>query len=208
MTRRKPSAWWLLPVLLAVGYWSRGRTRDQPTPDVPVSQTPARPAPSAATAPITQARRDAKLVGQVVSVHDGDTITVLDETNTQIKVRLDAIDAPELGQPFGQAAKRALSEMVFGKSVTVIEKKKDRWGRTIGHVLVDGRDTNLLMLEAGMAWHYPEYSKNTRLQRTEDDARVAKRGLWADREPVAPWEWRKLNKDDRAQKREASLPMQ
>jgi len=143
-----------------------------------------------------------------VSVHDGDTITVLGETNTQIKVRLDAIDSPELGQPFGQAAKRALSEMVFGKSVTVIEKKKDRWGRTIGHILVDGRDTNLLMLEAGMAWHYQEYSKNTRLQRAEDSARAAKKGLWADVEPVPPWEWRKLDKDERAQKREVSLPVQ
>ncbi len=98
--------------------------------------------------------------------------------------------------------------MVFGKSVTVIEKKKDRWGRTIGHVLVDGRDTNLLMLEAGMAWHYREYSKNTRLQRAEDDARAATKGLWADREPIAPWDWRKLDKDERAQKRAVSLPVQ
>jgi micrococcal nuclease len=111
---------------------------------------------------------------------------------------------PELGQPFGQAAKRALSEMVFGKNVVVIKMKEDRWGRTIGHVLIDGKDTNLMMLEAGMAWHYREYSKNVRPQRAEDDARVARNGLWADREPMPPWEWRKLDKDERAIKRAKS----
>ncbi len=61
---------------------------------------------------------------RVVGVHDGDTITGLTDAKEQVKVRLDAIDAPELGQPFGQASKKALSEMVFGKSVTVIEKRK------------------------------------------------------------------------------------
>jgi len=203
--RRKPSAWWLLPVILAVGYWSRGRDREPPTPDAPVELVPEEPAPGKTQIPGSETARDSKrIIGRVVGVTDGDTITVLDESRTQIKVRLDAIDAPELGQPFGQAAKRALSEMVFGKNVVVIKKKEDRWGRTIGHVLIDGKDTNLLMLEAGMAWHYREYSKNARLQRAEDDARAAGNGLWADREPVPPWEWRKLDKDERAMKRAKS----
>jgi micrococcal nuclease len=132
---------------------------------------------------------------KVVSVHDGDTITCLTEDKKQIKVRLDAIDAPELGQPFGQAAKKALSDMVFGKSVTVIEKKKDRYGRTIAHVLVDGRDTNLLMLEQGMAWHYKQFSSNKRLQQAEEEARASQKGLWADHNPTPPWEWRHHAKD-------------
>ena len=151
---------------------------------------------------------EATLNLRVVGVHDGDTLTGLTDAKEQVKVRLDAIDAPELGQPFGQASKKALSEMVFGKTVTVIEKKKDKYGRTIGHVIVDGKDTNLLMLEQGMAWHYREYSKNARLQRAEDDARAAHKGLWADREPMPPWEWRKLDKDERALKRakSSSLP--
>jgi endonuclease YncB( thermonuclease family) len=127
----------------------------------------------------------------VVSVADGDTITVLDENKTQIKVRLDAIDAPESGQPFGQAAKRALSEMVFGKDVVVIKKKEDRWGRTVGHVIVDGVDTNLAMLEAGMAWHYKQFDQNRRLAAAERDAKEARRGLWQDSNPVPPWEWRR-----------------
>jgi endonuclease YncB( thermonuclease family) len=122
---------------------------------------------------------------------------VLDETKTQIRVRLDAIDAPESGQPFGQAAKRALSEMVFGKDVIVYKKKDDRWGRTVGHVIVDGMDTNLAMLEAGMAWHYKQFDQNRRLAEEERQARAAKRGLWRDAEPVPPWEWRRLGKDER-----------
>jgi micrococcal nuclease len=138
---------------------------------------------------------------KVVSVHDGDTITCLTEDKRQLKVRLDAIDAPELGQPFGQASKKALSDMVFGKTVTVIEKKKDRWGRTVAHVLVDGKDTNLMMLEQGMAWHYTEYSNNKRLQKAEDDARSVRNGLWADRDPVPPWDWRKTERERKAKRK-------
>jgi endonuclease YncB( thermonuclease family) len=128
---------------------------------------------------------------KVVAVHDGDTITCLTDGKQQMKVRLDAIDAPELGQPFGQASKQTLSSMVFGKLVTVIEKKKDKYGRTIGHVIVDGRDTNLLMIEQGMAWHYKQFSKNARLDKAEADARAAKKGLWSNRDPVPPWDWRR-----------------
>jgi endonuclease YncB( thermonuclease family) len=131
-------------------------------------------------------------------VADGDTITVLDETKTQIKVRLDAIDAPETGQPFGQASQKALSEMVFGRDVLVYRKKLDRWGRTVGHVIVDGVDTNLAMLEAGMAWHYKEYDKNKRLAEAENEARAARRGLWQDSDPVPPWRWRKQERAKRS----------
>jgi endonuclease YncB( thermonuclease family) len=128
---------------------------------------------------------------RIVGVHDGDTITGLDEHEVQHKVRLDAIDAPELGQPFGQAAKKALSAKVFGKDVVVVPKTKDRYGRTIGHVIVDGRDVNLEMLEEGMAWHYKHYDHNARLARAEEESRAARNGLWADGGAVPPWEWRR-----------------
>jgi micrococcal nuclease len=131
---------------------------------------------------------------RVVSVHDGDTITGLDESKTQHKIRLDAIDAPELGQPFGQASKKALSEKVFGKDVVVVPKTKDKYGRIIGHVMIEGRDVNLELLEEGMAWHYKHYDHNARLSRAEEDARAAKKGLWTDASPVPPWEWRKEHK--------------
>jgi len=93
--------------------------------------------------------------------------------------------------------------MVFGRDVVVYRKKLDRWGRTIGHVIVDGLDTNLAMLEAGMAWHYKEYDKNKRLAEAENGARAARRGLWQNSDPVPPWEWRRLGKAERDQLRGA-----
>ena len=134
---------------------------------------------------------------RVVGVHDGDTITGLDDSKTQFKVRLDAIDAPELGQPFGQASKKALSEKVFGKDVVVIVKTKDKFGRTVGHVMINGRDVNLEMLEEGMAWHYAEYDKNKRLIAAEQESRAEKRGLWQDAGAVRPSEWRSRAKESR-----------
>jgi endonuclease YncB( thermonuclease family) len=189
-----------MPVILVIGYFSRGRSRVEPVPEVPaasvpVARVPEKPAPAKPTPERSDSR---KIIGRVVSVADGDTITVLDETKTQIKVRLDAIDAPEIGQPFGQASKKALSEMVFGRDVVVYRKKLDRWGRTIGHVIVDGLDTNLAMLEAGMAWHYKEYDKNKRLAEAENGARAARRGLWQNSDPVPPWEWRRQKRAKRA----------
>jgi micrococcal nuclease len=116
------------------------------------------------------------------------------ETLAEVPLTVLSFDAPESGQPFGQAAKRALSEMVFGKDVIVHKKKEDRWGRIIGHVVVDGVDTNLAMLEAGMAWHYKEYDQNRRLAEAEREAREAKWGLWQDASPIPPWEWRRADR--------------
>ncbi len=84
---------------------------------------------------------------KVVGVHDGDTLTGITASNEQVKVRLDAIDAPEIKQPYGQAAKKALSDMVFGKEVVIYPKTKDKYGRTVGHVVVGKKDVNLAMLE-------------------------------------------------------------
>jgi micrococcal nuclease len=134
---------------------------------------------------------------QVVGVHDGDTLTGLTAEKEQVKIRMDAIDAPEIRQPFGQAAKKALSDKIFGKQVTVTTKKKDRYGRTVGHVLLGKRDINLEMLEEGMAWHYREYSNNPRLQQAEDEAKANNKGLWSDPNSVAPWDWRKSEKERR-----------
>ena len=106
---------------------------------------------------------ETRLSLKVVAVHDGDTFTGISDSNEQVKVRLDAVDAPELGQPYGQASKKALADRIFGKSVTVITKKHDRYGRTIGHVLIDQKDMNLDLLEAGAVWHYRQFSKNKRL---------------------------------------------
>jgi micrococcal nuclease len=132
---------------------------------------------------------------KVTSVHDGDTLTGINEANEQVKVRLDAIDAPELSQPYGQASRKALAEKVFGKVVTVTTKKRDQYGRMIGHVIVGKRDVNLELLEEGAVWHYEQYDKNKRLREAEQEARAAKKGLWREPDPVAQWDWRRTERE-------------
>ena len=130
------------------------------------------------------------LQGRVVTIADGDTITVLDADKVQHKIRLTGIDAPEKAQAFGNKSKQALADMVFGKDVQVEEHGKDKYKRTLGRVLVNGIDANAEMVRQGYAWVYRKYSKNPDLLRLEAEAREAKRGLWVDAEPVPPWEWR------------------
>jgi endonuclease YncB( thermonuclease family) len=136
------------------------------------------------------------LLGKVVTVTDGDTVKVLDASKTQLTVRLAGIDAPEKKMPFGQKAKEALSDLVFNKTVEVETEKVDRYGRSVGKILVNGRDANLAMVNAGMAWHYKKYEKEQSLSdrllyaNAEQEARTRKVGLWHDPTPVPPWEWR------------------
>ena len=134
--------------------------------------------------------------GRVVGVADGDTITVLDADKAQHKIRLAGIDAPEKKQAFGNRSKESLSEMVFDKTVNVETEKRDRYGRQIGKVLVNGQDVNLVQVERGMAWFYRQYqreqSPNDRklYEAAEDSAKAARRGLWRDIDPVPPWDFR------------------
>lgn len=130
------------------------------------------------------------ITGKVVSVHDGDTLTVLEGT-TQIKVRLAEIDAPELKQAFGQRARQALGEKVFGQEVCVEWKSKDRYGRVLGTVYLGTESVNLWLVRNGWAWRYEKYSKSDILKQAQDEARKERKGLWADERPIEPWEWRK-----------------
>jgi endonuclease YncB( thermonuclease family) len=135
-------------------------------------------------------------IGRVVGVTDGDTVTVLLPRNVQVKVRLAGIDAPEKRQPFGQRAKERLSVLVFGKTVTVVGTKRDRYRRLLAKLLVDGRDANVEMVSSGLAWHYKRYEaeqpREDRMvySRAEMTARSERRGLWFDPPPVPPWEYR------------------
>ena len=199
--RRKRISWLPIIVVVLVGLYLKSAVTGTPrpatqAPPVETKNTRAEAVPVPQVPQHTESHhRDAKqLYLKVVGVHDGDTITGLDEDKKQFKIRLDAIDAPELGMPFGQASRKALSEKVFGKMVEVIVKSKDRYGRTVGHVLLDKRDMNLEMLEAGMAWHYAHYDHNKRLAEAEQEARRNRIGLWQDPNPVAPWDWRKAKK--------------
>ena len=136
------------------------------------------------------------LTGEVVGIADGDTLTLLDATKTQHKIRLAGIDAPEKRQPFGDRSKQSLAAMVFRKQVTVDWTKHDRYGRIIGKVLVGGEDACLAQVRAGLAWHYKAYEREQshadrdRYAQAEVEARRGRRGLWRDPSPTPPWEFR------------------
>lgn len=151
------------------------------------------------------------LHGRVVAIADGDTVTVLDATNTQHKIRLAGIDAPEKMQSFGIRSKQNLSHLVYGKPVSVEYKKLDRYGRIVGKVMVASPDIcpearadcpktldpGLAQITVGLAWHYKQYSKEQseedreRYAFAEDEARAKRAGLWQEKNPVPPWDWRR-----------------
>lgn len=132
------------------------------------------------------------ITGKVVSVADGDTVTVLTPAKKQVKVRLDGVDAPEKAQAFGDKSKQFTSQMVFGKQVSVDVKETDRYGRSVGVVSVDGKNLNVALVSNGFAWWYREYAKdNEVLMNAESRARRERVGLWADANPVAPWDFRR-----------------
>lgn len=146
--------------------------------------------------------------GWVVGISDGDTITVLDASKTQHKVRLAGIDAPEKGQPFGKASKEYLSGLIFQRTVALDCHKRDRYGREICRVFRGGTNIPLEQVRAGYAWHYVAYAKDqTLVERTaytkaESDARTVRRNLWQEENPEAPWEWRAKGRSNKvSQKR-------
>lgn len=134
--------------------------------------------------------------GQVVKVSDGDTIQVMHNSKAE-KVRLAEIDCPEKGQPYGNAAKKYVLDLAAQEIVTVEVQTKDRYGRTVGEVFFpDGRSLNREIVKAGYGWWYRKYSSNVSLGQLEEDARKANRGLWQDKDPVPPWEWRRGKRAD------------
>ncbi|MDI3321225.1 thermonuclease family protein [Pinibacter soli] len=135
------------------------------------------------------------LKGKVVKVSDGDTITILDSLHLQIKIRLYGIDCPEKKQDYGTVAKKFTADKCFSKLIIVESKGKDKYGRTLGIVILPDRSQlNLLLLESGLAWHYKAFDKSKRYADAEVKAKKQKQGLWAVKHPVAPWEFRKEKK--------------
>jgi endonuclease YncB( thermonuclease family) len=126
-----------------------------------------------------------------IGVTDGDTITVLRD-GEQIRVRIEGIDAPELGEPFSQNAKRLTAALVHGKDITVEPRGKDRYGRLLARVYVRREDRSRLSLahalvEAGLAWHFTKYSSDPSLARSQEVAKTAGIGLWSLPNPDPPW---------------------
>lgn len=137
------------------------------------------------------------VTGKVIGVYDGDTVTVLDDAKQQHKVRFNGIDAPEAKQDFGSKSQKNLSDLVFGKIVTINCPKVDKYGRNVCTVFLDKLDINLEQIKGGFAWHYKKYeSEQTPEDRqayseAEINARNLKLGLWSQPNPTEPSAWRR-----------------
>ncbi len=187
ITRRRCLIWLVLPILAFL---------------ISCNRRPARPEPPN---PVQSKRTNSAetITGRVVAIADGDTVTILDSANTQHRIRLEGIDAPESHQAFGEQSRLSLSEMIFGKEVSVRYQKVDQYGRLVGKISLDGKDINLEQIKAGMAWHYKFYEDEQTPEdrelyaRAEAEARAARRGLWQDPNPTEPYQFRKEEKRER-----------
>ncbi|HTN06309.1 thermonuclease family protein [Agriterribacter sp.] len=139
-----------------------------------------------------QSRLVARFTGEIIKIVDGDTYDLLMEDHTVKRIRMEGIDAPERGMPYYKQSREYLGALCFRKMVTVIQTGKDRNGRIIARTLLPGvPELGWQMVNAGYAWHFKKYSASRQLAKAETRARKKRIGLWADKQPVAPWEWRK-----------------
>jgi len=136
------------------------------------------------------ADRAGRPVWRVETVHDGDTVTCLDEQGRPQKIRLQGIDAPEYGQPYGDAARRALAGKLAGGRVRVEGAARDQHGRLLGTLWIEERDINRELVAEGWAWAFGGFAPDEELVAAEAAARRQRLGLWADERPVEPRQWR------------------
>ena len=134
----------------------------------------------------------AEITGKVVSVHDGDTLTLL-QGRKRLRIRLEGIDAPEIGQPYGDASRQALDDMVYRRVVTIVPTTVDKYGRTVGRVLLGSFDVNLELVRIGLAWRFDRYSQEVAIGEAQQRASMNRLGLWQDPHPTPPWVWRDLH---------------
>lgn len=133
----------------------------------------------------------------IVGIADGDTLTARcgePGAYQRVKIRLAEIDAPEKGQAFGQRSKQHLSDLCFQQQATITPRTQDRYGRTVARVRCQNQDASQAMVKAGMAWAFTRYLTDPSIKDAEQVAKASGLGLWGDRDPVPPWEYRTLRK--------------
>lgn len=145
----------------------------------------------------TIAKPGNEISGTVVSIADGDSFTIVDQTDQRLVIRLQGIDAPEKDQISGKDAKRALERMISKQDIVVLVDKKDQFKRFVGIAKIGETDVGLEMIKQGYAWHFKRYQKEqSKANRdlyanAEITARSNQLGLWRDPDPTPPWEFRK-----------------
>lgn len=160
--------------------------------------------PSPGSRPEQHSEPKSSITGRIVSIADGDTARLLTPDKRQVKIRLVHIDAPEKAQAYGKRSRQTLAAYIFKKDVTVKVFGTDKYKRTLGEIFVGDKSINLAMVRDGMAWHYKKYSQHENYAQAESQARAAKRGLWADEKPMAPWDWRRGGKKQQRPKHPGS----
>jgi endonuclease YncB( thermonuclease family) len=137
-------------------------------------------------------------IGQVISVQDGDTITVRTSDFEQIRVRFYGVDSPEKDQAYGKEARAFLNKIVYGKTVELEVMDIDRYSRYVCLVNMDGTLLNLVMVANGFAWTYDDYCKDRaiceKFRDAEDQAQNQRFGLWSDPNALPPWAHRKAKR--------------
>jgi endonuclease YncB( thermonuclease family) len=138
-----------------------------------------------------QAGDEGVFYGPLVRIKDGDSL-VAKVQGVAMEIRLAEIDSPELDQPYGRDAKQALVSLASGRQLVIMPLDTDRYGRTVAHVWNGDTHLNAEMVKRGAAWFYSEYARSAMLYEVEQEARTAKRGLWALplNERIEPWRWR------------------
>lgn len=126
----------------------------------------------------------------IIAIADGDTLTARCNDSEQVKIRLAEIDAPEKAQPFGQRSKQSLSDLCYRVEAKIEVQTTDRYKRAVARVTCNGIDASSEQLRRGMAWVYDKYVKDKSLYAIQDEAQMERLGLWADSNPMPPWEWR------------------
>lgn len=131
------------------------------------------------------------LRGRVVSVADGDTVTILTDNDEQIRIRLYGIDAPEKGQDFSNKSRQFLHDLCYGKIVSIEKKGIDQYERVLGIVYINEFNLNKEMVRNGLAWYYDHYVKDADLEALEHAARKQKLNIWSMKNPTPPYEFRR-----------------
>lgn len=135
------------------------------------------------------------IYGKVIKVADGDTITLLDKNKKTFRIRFYGIDCPEKGQDYYQVAKNYVSDKIFSKDVKVEIINKDRYNRSVGIVWYDkNKNLNIELINKGLAWHYKQFDKSKSFHEAENFARNSKLNIWQMKNPIAPWEFRKMKR--------------
>lgn len=187
-------------------YYACNREGDTPKQQDGFIEKPAVKPPKPKKAKPAAARYLTVFEGRVTAIKDGDTFEVLFDGQPE-RVRLAEIDCPEKAQPFGNNARNYAADLCFGKTVTVASNgKRDRYGRIVGIITTqDGVNVNEELVKAGLAWHYKQYSKNENIGLMQERAKAQQIGLWQDKNPVAPWNWRKHKRKVKAKKQKEAV---